>query len=142
MAMQGGDAFAKVLDEISLNRDEPAPHVRLRSVGNPAYQVQFVSDPARPLTAETLGALYVDELVYDADAMASHPTPNTETDPAEIAAELAITANMSNEDLYKLRRRFALANHPDRLHPMYRETATKRMMVANRLIDEAIFRRP
>lgn len=142
MAMQQGDAFSRMLDEVGLRRDEPPQHVRMRPVGNPAFQVQFVSDPARPLTAETLGGLYLEELVYDADAMADGPAPNTTTDPADIAAELAITAFMSHEELNRLRRRFALANHPDRLAPVHRDTATRRMMIANRLIDEAIFRRP
>jgi hypothetical protein len=141
MAMQRGDAFSRMLDEVGMRREEPPQHVRMRPVGNQAFQIQFVSSPSRPLNAETLGGLYVDELVYDPDASADGPS-NTTTNPAEIAAELAITGQTSIEELHRLRRRFALANHPDRLAPVYRDTATRRMMVANRLIDEAIFRRP
>lgn len=142
MAMQQGDAFSRLLDTFGSHREETPAPVRLRPIGTPAYQVQFVSSPNRPLNAETLGGLYLEELVYDAATMAHAPAPSTVTDPAAIAAELAITGATSIEELNRLRRQFALANHPDRLAPIYRETATRRMMIANRLIDEAIYRRP
>ncbi|MDX2202211.1 MAG: hypothetical protein NW223_05635 [Hyphomicrobiaceae bacterium] len=142
MAIGQGDAFSRMLDEVGLRRDEAPAPVRLRLVGNPGYHVQFVSAPGRPLTAETLGGLYLEELVYDAVTMAGASPPSNTTDPADIAAELAITGATSIDDLNRLRRTFALANHPDRLPPAYRDIATRRMMVANRLIDEAIFRRP
>lgn len=133
------DPFAMLLDAIQGDRrDERGSHVRLRPVGNPAFAVQFVSDPANPITAEMLGGLYVDELVYDPSTAADMPPPNTSTNPREIAAELAITAMTTTAELYRLRRTFALNNHPDRLAPHYRESATRRMMVANRMIDDAI----
>lgn len=142
MAMQQGDAFSRMLDEFGSHREEPPAPLRLRPIGNQAYQVQFVSSPSRPLNAETLGGLYLDELVYDAATMAQAPPPSTVTDPSAIASELAITGATSIAELNRLRRSFALANHPDRLAPIYRDTATRRMMIANRLIDEAIYRRP
>ncbi len=141
MATTMGESFSRMLEEVGFKREEPPPHVRLRPLSNPAYQIQFVSDPARPLTAETLGGLYLEELVYDAETMGDTPPPATSTDPQEIAAELGITGTTSLEELHRLRRRFALSNHPDRLAPIYRETATRRMMIANRLIDDAIFHR-
>lgn len=55
-----------------------------------------------------------------------------------IAGELAITAQMTLDDLSQLRRRFALANHPDRTSSEEREIATRRMMIANMLIDRAL----
>lgn len=139
MPASKSDPFAMLLDEIQGNRsDERAGHVRLRPVGNPGFNVQFVSDPANPITAEMLGGLYVDELVYDPSTAADMPPPKTSTDPRDIAAELAITAETTTAELYRLRRGFALDNHPDRLAPHYRESATRRMMIANRMIDDAI----
>jgi hypothetical protein len=112
--------------------------VRLRPVGNPGFAVQFVSDPANPITAEMLGGLYVDELVYDPSTAADLPPPKTSTEPRDIAAELGITRATTAPELYRLRRTFALGNHPDRLAPHYRDSATRRMMIANRMIDDAI----
>lgn len=133
------DPFAMLLDEIQGSRpEERGSHVRLRPVGNPGFAVQFVSDPANPITAEMLGGLYIDELVYDPSTAADMPPPKTSTNPREIAAELAITRATTTAELYRLRRTFALNNHPDRLAPHYRETATRRMMIANRMIDDAI----
>jgi hypothetical protein len=48
---------------------------------------------------------------------------------------------MSFSDLSRLRRQFALANHPDRASMAEREDATRRMMVANMLIDGEVKRR-
>lgn len=62
-------------------------------------------------------------------------------DPLSVAAELRITAQMTLSDLNRLRRNFALANHPDRAGSPDRENATRRMMVANMLIDREVNRR-
>lgn len=142
MSATHADPFARMLEEIRGQQgEERDSHFRRRPVGNPAFQVQFVSEPSRPLTAETLGGLYLEELVFDAGTAADSPPPQTSTEPADIAADLAITPAMSQEELHRLRRRFALANHPDRLAPHYRDSATRRMMIANRLIDDALSRR-
>lgn len=62
-------------------------------------------------------------------------------DPQSIAAELSISAKMTVADLNRLRREFALANHPDRVACDERDIATRRMMVANMLIDGEMKRR-
>jgi hypothetical protein len=70
------------------------------------------------------------------------PKPvNKSSDPRAVAAELRITAEMTCSDLNRLRRRFALANHPDRADLALRENATRRMMVANMIIDGEVRRR-
>jgi hypothetical protein len=61
--------------------------------------------------------------------------------PGAIADELGITAQMTCDDLNRLRRKFALANHPDRSNSEEREIATRRMMIANMLIDRELKRR-
>jgi hypothetical protein len=48
---------------------------------------------------------------------------------------------MTLADLSQLRRQFALANHPDRVGASEREIATRRMMIANMLIDRERKRR-
>jgi len=57
-------------------------------------------------------------------------------EPEALARELGLGAAAS-ADLGKLRRVFALKNHPDRVAPHLRQRALARMQMANRLIDEA-----
>jgi hypothetical protein len=61
-------------------------------------------------------------------------------DPQAIADELCITAKMTLADLRRLRRNFALSNHPDRAGSAERDIATRRMMIANMLIDRELKR--
>lgn len=57
---------------------------------------------------------------------------------AEIAADLALETCRSEQALRERRRAFALENHPDRVPDDYRDQATRRMKVANHLIDTAL----
>lgn len=57
-------------------------------------------------------------------------------DPDAIAAELGL-AEAKPADLAKMRRIFALANHPDRVAPHLRQRAMVRMQLANMMIDDA-----
>ena len=57
-------------------------------------------------------------------------------EPDAIAAELGL-ADAAPADFGRLRRAFALKNHPDRVAPHLRQRALQRMQVANGLIDEA-----
>ena len=63
--------------------------------------------------------------------------PRPSVDPAAIARELGLGSRKSAVELDTLRRRFAFANHPDRVDPALRAVAMTRMQVANMLIDEA-----
>ncbi len=57
-------------------------------------------------------------------------------DPAAIAVELGLDGS-ALPDLNRVRRIFALKNHPDRMPTHLRQRALQRMQVANGLIDEA-----
>ncbi len=57
-------------------------------------------------------------------------------EPETIAVELGLDEAKS-ADLGRLRRIFALKNHPDRVPAHLRQNALKRMQIANGLIDEA-----
>lgn len=52
-----------------------------------------------------------------------------------IAAELDLPGVTSLTELNQIRRAYALRHHPDRLHPALRGDATRRMKIANMLID-------
>lgn len=76
------------------------------------------------------------------------PPPKLEEPPvwrdrlsdAEIAEDLALDQCRSAAEIRERRREFALANHPDRVRADYRDAATRRMMIANQLIDAALAR--
>ena len=69
------------------------------------------------------------------------PGPAPVSDHATVEAvsrELALDAARSTADLLRLRRAFALRNHPDLVPPEKRAQATTRMALANFLIDREI----
>lgn len=55
-----------------------------------------------------------------------------------LADELCLSPDLSTEDLKRLRREFAIHNHPDRVALADRERATRRMTLVNALIDRAL----
>lgn len=59
-------------------------------------------------------------------------------DDDAIAAELRLGSARTREDLRHIRRTFALRNHPDRVPDWLRDEATRRMTIANALIDTAM----
>lgn len=65
-----------------------------------------------------------------------HRPPKSEQEA--VRDELHLTPNLTTADLIKLRREYAKINHPDRVLPPGREQASRRMTIANSLIDEAL----
>jgi hypothetical protein len=59
-------------------------------------------------------------------------------DDAAVAAELRLASARTGEDLRRIRRSFAMRNHPDRVPAWLRDEATRRMTIANALIDGAM----
>jgi hypothetical protein len=74
--------------------------------------------------------------IVDGPAVVPEPDVPLATEPEAIAIELGLEKARA-EDFHRIRRRFAFANHPDRVAPHLRERAMLRMQVANMLIDEA-----
>ncbi|MEX0406639.1 hypothetical protein ABGN05_13255 [Aquibium sp. LZ166] len=62
------------------------------------------------------------------------PLPSIE--PDAIAAELRMANARWPRDFDRIRREFAMANHPDRAEPRLRDRAVIRMQIANMLIDQ------
>jgi hypothetical protein len=60
--------------------------------------------------------------------------------PEDVATDLGLQPADDRERLQERRRIFARDNHPDRVNAEYRDAATTRMKIANRLVDEAINR--
>lgn len=95
--------------------------------------------PAEPAaagngSAREVGAAY-------AKAVQDGPQPGApSTHPYDVAMELNLLALRSVKDLLEARRTFARANHPDRVALAFRNEATTRMQIANRLVDDAVAR--
>lgn len=104
--------------ETVLNEPEAATAVA-------AAYLDFLPDPPRPVPVEEPSPPVI-------------PAHLLRLSPEEILEDLAITNADTAATLADKRRDFARANHPDMVHPDFRDSATTRMKTANRLIDEAI----
>ena len=150
--------FLQALDTVSDQHSTPASPVAddLRSF---YAETDFEAEPEADFASAGTDAEDVDEQGAraarpDRLAQSSADAPADETraseevvrdppltcDPASLAAELGLESAMTRTELRRLRRRFALENHPDRLAPSRREIASRRMTIANSLIDAALRR--
>lgn len=132
--------FASLLDEMLV--DEAA---RRNAASRPATSVDFLNVideiGSGLVVADDAAARYREQAEERKEKAATAvvvPQPKTPSiDPAEIARELGLTGRKKPDELAAIRRRFALANHPDRVAPELRAVSMVRMQVANMLIDEA-----
>ncbi|MEI9899732.1 MAG: hypothetical protein WDN31_05810 [Hyphomicrobium sp.] len=133
--------FSDVLEDASrsagIDIDYDLRHERVRA--RRAHGFERLGEIAHELRISTLSALLESYLEHQRERKVQRARRTA--DPQAVAGELCITEQMTLADLTRLRRRFALANHPDRAGADEREVATRRMMVANMLIDGAIKRR-
>jgi hypothetical protein len=119
--------------------DAPKPE-RPRASRSAAVRLQQLSESDRELPKSTL-SVPLESYLEHQDMSKPSSRVGRAADPRSVADELHVTAQMTLSDLNRLRREYALANHPDRAGPVDRENATRRMMVANMLIDREINRR-
>ncbi len=134
--------FASLLDDLLI--DEAA---RRASASRPATTLDFLSvidDLGQLVVSDQAAAAgyreHADERKADAAAplpAAVPPAPQPSIDPEDIARELGLSGRKKVQELDAIRRRFALANHPDRVPAELRGVSMVRMQVANMLIDEA-----
>lgn len=124
---------------IDLDFDLGASSRASRSLRTAASHLQQLAERERESRASMLSASIESYLEQLGDNR-TRKVPRS-TDLKAIADELGITPQMSLDDLNRLRRRFALANHPDRSSSEEREIATLRMMTANMIIDGELKRR-
>lgn len=75
--------------------------------------------------------------LYD-EARVQGPPAVAAADDKAVADELRLSTARSGDDLRQIRRSFAMRNHPDRVPDWLREEATRRMRIANALIDRAM----
>lgn len=133
--------FATMLDELIAADDA------LRSAGGHIEGVDFLNAMEAlhsgriTITDDAAEALY-GEIAAELPPADPRPSetvarPLPSLDPVAIERELGIRRARTGAELDALRRRFAFANHPDRVPPELRDRAEQRMRIANALVDEA-----
>lgn len=145
----GQSVFQSVLERLKAEEepDDDAEAPAAHRVSGLATGLAFDVMEGVSAASQRVGQAYFDNLEPDAAEPAPLPEAEpvmpdhlTRTAPAEVAAELAISAADTALTLGEKRRAFARANHPDGVALPFRDNATKRMMLANLLIDEALRR--
>jgi hypothetical protein len=124
-------SFDEILDDIV----EEARFVGSKAQSTPAAEPRMkwfshLLDMAVAPETSAVGSrrsLYGDDIPEISTALADEDT---------VAAELALSRIASLAELKQVRRDFALRNHPDRMHPKVQDWATRRMTIANMLIDK------
>jgi hypothetical protein len=142
----GKSLFQSVVDRLAEedaqeSTVEPERHFRIDGLGA-SYAPERVS--AAPEDEDRRREAYL-FLMGEENEQSDTPPPEPEK-PAwlgrlsieEIATDLAITPIDDRDTLQERRRAFARLNHPDRIHPDFRDQATTRMKIANLLVDEAL----
>jgi hypothetical protein len=144
----GKSLFQSVVDRLAEEEVEESPTAPERSFRidglGASYAPERVSIAAEDEDRRRQAYLF---LMGEDDEKPDAPPPEPEK-PAwlgrvsieEIAADLAMTIADDRDTLQERRRAFARMNHPDRIHPDFRDQATTRMKIANLLIDEALLR--
>lgn len=90
------------------------------------------------ISAGLLARLYSDTPSRPPPTQAEPEPAPPKSEHEQVVDELHLTPNLTAADLKHLRRKFAKTNHPDRVAPPRRDQATRRMTIANSLIDEAL----
>jgi hypothetical protein len=77
--------------------------------------------------------------IEEEDEAAATPEPQRPAgDSAQaILEELGLRENLTHDELNRLRRLYMWRNHPDRHDEAQRESATRRVAIANMLVDRA-----
>jgi len=150
-------AFTEVFDQVDPAKAEPETGDTAESVTvtpSPAVQsqdwlLQLLSglvaeeqDNKDPSTPPVFAASYFEDTAYLEDAVAPLLEAIASCEQDAIAEELGLHQDLSRNELLKLRRTFARDNHPDRLDPSKRDLATRRMTIANMLIDRELRAKP
>lgn len=140
MVVLSSSLFQSVLDRMADEapeaEDDDIPSASVRGLKS-----GFVADIGKSIsTPAEAGSAYRDlDFIREME-----PVPMPEhlgrLSPEDVAADLAIGAEDTQTDLAQRRRAFARLNHPDQVDPAYADKANIRMMIANRLVDEALDR--
>jgi hypothetical protein len=139
--------FRTVLDMLGDDADEEASQhtsaQAMNGIWRSSDQVQYAFDSISP---ENISAP-LDRVarVYGETPPQMQQDPpsavNIKTSGKSVLDELDLRDDLSDAELRRIRRDFAVRNHPDRVPLWQRDEATQRMTLANVLIDRALKRK-
>jgi hypothetical protein len=139
--------FRNVLDMLGDGADEGAlQHTSsqaMHGVWRSSDQVQYAFDS---ISSENVSAPMdrVARLYDETPPQTQQDQPkaaNFKANGKSVFDELGLRDDLSDAELRRIRRDFAVRNHPDRVPLAQRDEATKRMTLANVLIDRALKRK-
>lgn len=145
----GQSVFQSVIERLKAEEEEAAAERDNAADESLAFRVAGLNSSFVPETsfshapsAREASAAYLDFLPElrppEPEKQPVMPAHLARLSPEEIIEELAIATTDTAATLAEKRRNFARANHPDMIHPDFRDNASARMKIANRLIDEAL----
>jgi hypothetical protein len=76
--------------------------------------------------------------IYEREAASESAPVRSMSEEDEVARALRISRSMTPAELSRRRREFARSHHPDRVPEPFRAQATRRMSIANAMIDGAL----
>jgi hypothetical protein len=128
-------SFAEILDEIYLTAEDSVTRRAEPQADNRDWLFQMFAEPAEPGAASGKAKAFDERIsaYREADGDRAAAPPISEED--RVAAELELESAATIADLKRIRRAFALRNHPDLFQPGSGTQATLRMKIANMLID-------
>jgi len=137
--------FRRILDDILVTKgDDPETPGNHNRTANQlkAASAAGLEPQVRGASRYSANGGYVQDTAEDPDEVVediSGDDPKPAADAVMTLPQLrqALKGRPTRADLNRLRRRFALANHPDRASAASREQSSARLSVANSLIDEA-----
>jgi hypothetical protein len=135
---QDANGFSSILDArvraATEDADSGAPLPSFTRLEAALEHARGVSHPQSYVPVEALARAYGD----DRSMLSETELRLYRSDIETVAGELGLSADMTVDDLNRCRRDFALTNHPDRVPAGHREAATRRMTIANTLVDQAV----
>lgn len=144
MPVFGKTLFETVLDGIEVEEVEDDEDLPVRP---PRVTAHFLADTSFTDRADRrpLGELYEDfgEPPDIEPVLPIAPEPPAWLDrltEQNVIDDLGLVAGMAKSEIKERRRAFARGNHPDRVAQEFREAATIRMTIANRLVETALRR--
>jgi hypothetical protein len=139
--------FRNVLDMLGDGVDEGASQhtgaQAMNGIWRSSDQVQYAFDS---ISSENISAPLdrVSRVYGETPPQMQQDQPraaNFKASSKSVFEELGLRDDLSDAELRRIRRDFAVRNHPDRVPVAQRDEATKRMTLANVLIDRALKRK-
>lgn len=139
--------FRNVLDMLGDGADEGTSQLAdaqaMNGIWRSSDQVQYAFDSIS--SGNTSAPLDRVTRLYDEAPPQMQQDPpkavNVKASGKSVLDELGLRDDLTDAELRRIRRDFAVRNHPDRVPLWQRDEATKRMTLANVLIDRALKRK-